>query len=100
LRMSQALGQSAYITGFGVGKSKFGWIFGRNLGDDTITPGNRTLFALVAIPNPKTAGTKASFKIKPSRAEWFKDQSDVWYRHPGPTIPEDPSYMSTFDALS
>lgn len=55
LQMTQVLGQSAYITGYGVGKNDFGWIFGRKLGDDTITPGERTLFALVTTPATCTA---------------------------------------------
>jgi hypothetical protein len=37
LQLSQALGQSAYITGYGIGSSKFGWIFGKNLGFRLLT---------------------------------------------------------------
>ena len=75
--MSQALGQSAYITGYGVGSQTFGWMFGRNLGDDTITPGDRTLFALVAVPPSCTA-----FSVQAQKAEWFKngsDSRDYWH---------------------
>ena len=77
LQMSQALGQSAYITGYGVGSQTFGWMFGRNLGDDTITPGDRTLFALVAVPPSCTA-----FSVQAQKAEWFKngsDSRDYWH---------------------
>jgi hypothetical protein len=47
LRASQSLGESSYITGHGIGLNQFGWIFGIGLGDDSISPGVRTTFALV-----------------------------------------------------
>ena len=52
-------------------------MFGRNLGDDTITPGDRTLFALVAVPPSCTA-----FSVEAQKAEWFKngsDSRDYWH---------------------
>ena len=49
LKLSQSLGQSAYITGFSIGSSDFGWAFGKNLGDDSVTPGSRAVFAIVTI---------------------------------------------------
>jgi hypothetical protein len=48
LQVTQALSQSAYITGFGIGTARFGWVFGSALGDDSIAPGDRSTFALVA----------------------------------------------------
>jgi len=102
LKMSQALGQSAYITGYGVGKSQFGWIFGRNLGDDTITPGNRTLFALIAVPkaqDAKTAVSATTFSVRATRAAWFHDNSEKWYKHEV-TLSADASPTATFDVAS
>jgi hypothetical protein len=75
LQMSQALGQSAYITGYGIGSKTFGWMFGRNLGDDTITPGSRTLFVLVAAPT-----SCQTISLQAKRAEWFKTGDNDWYR--------------------
>lgn len=53
LKASQSLGESSYITGHGIGLAKFGWVFGIGLGDDSISPGIRTTFALVRA-NPQT----------------------------------------------
>jgi hypothetical protein len=39
LRITQMLGQSSYITGYGVGTKDFGWAYGLTLGEDTISPG-------------------------------------------------------------
>jgi hypothetical protein len=50
LRITQLFGQSAYITGYGVGTNVFGWSFGKMLGDDYVSPGIRNTFALVAAP--------------------------------------------------
>jgi hypothetical protein len=47
LRITQALGQSSYITGYGVGRKDFGWIYGITLGEDSISPGTRDTFVLV-----------------------------------------------------
>lgn len=75
LKMSQSLGQSAYITGFGAGTPTFGWAFGRNLGDDSVSPGNRTVYAIIAVPK----GSE-QISIYPTRAGWSKEGSDDWYR--------------------
>ena len=61
LQISQSLGQSALITGTGIGKQQFGWAFGRNLGDDMVSPGTRTVFALLATTCDK-------IKIDPTKA--------------------------------
>ena len=50
LKITQALGQSAYITGYGVERNDFGWIYGIALGEDTIAPGTRSTFVLVQTP--------------------------------------------------
>jgi len=44
------LDESAYITGFGVQRSDFGWVFGPSLGDDAVKAGDRQTFALIAAP--------------------------------------------------
>jgi hypothetical protein len=51
LRISQALGQSSYITGFGIGTDSFGWIFSPSIGEEVISPGTRTTYALVEAPH-------------------------------------------------
>lgn len=50
LRITQTLGQSAYITGFGLETSSFGWVFSPSLGEEIVAPGDRTTFALIAAP--------------------------------------------------
>jgi hypothetical protein len=67
LRASQLLGQSSYITGHGVGQKEFGWLFGISLGDDSISPGTRTTFALIEAPQD---GGTCTVKLK--NAVWTK----------------------------
>jgi hypothetical protein len=74
LQISQQLGQSAYITGFGIGTSSFGWFFGRNLGDKEVSPGKRTVFAVIAVPHGCS-----NLSIKSQRAGWVKDNFEAWY---------------------
>jgi hypothetical protein len=50
LQVTQMLSQSSYITGYGVGKRDFGWIYGLTLGEDSISPGVRDTFVLVNMP--------------------------------------------------
>lgn len=47
LKMSQTLGQSSYITGYGVDQSEFGWKFGIPLGDNYVSADTKRTFALV-----------------------------------------------------
>jgi len=49
LKMTQLLGQSSYITGYGVGTSKFGWKFGIPLGDQIISSDIKRTFALIRV---------------------------------------------------
>ena len=72
LQMSQALGQSAYISGFGIGTDTFGWAFGKNLGEDTISPGNRTVFAIIAVPSACNR-----IHIEAEKAGWFHDDGPI-----------------------
>jgi hypothetical protein len=51
LLIRQSLSQSAYVTGFGIQTSSFGWTFGPAFGERAPSPGSRTTFALVSIPN-------------------------------------------------
>ncbi|MCU1304949.1 MAG: hypothetical protein JWQ87_5233 [Candidatus Sulfotelmatobacter sp.] len=50
LQMTQLLGQSSYITGYGVGQSHFGWKFGIPLGDKIISSDIKKTFALIRVP--------------------------------------------------
>lgn len=74
LQMSQALGQSAYITGYGAGTSTFGWAFGRNLTDKSVSPGKRTVFAVIAVPEGCSL-----LDLISTRAGWFGEKSQDWY---------------------
>jgi hypothetical protein len=65
LRVSQLLGQSAYITGHGIGQGQFGWLFGMSLDDDSISPGLRSTFALLDVPKNCQAPT-----VTLKSAEW------------------------------
>ena len=67
LQITQALGQSAYTTGFGIGTRSFGWVFGPTLGEDAVSPGDRPTFALVAAP--ESCGTAT---ISLAKADWNK----------------------------
>ena len=49
LKMSQTLGQSSYITGYGVDQSEFGWKFGIPLGDNYVSADTKRTFALVEV---------------------------------------------------
>jgi hypothetical protein len=55
LRVTQLLSPSSYITGFGIGKEHFGWIYGITMGEDSISPGVRDTFALVQLEAGCTA---------------------------------------------
>jgi len=48
LKMSQSLGQSSYITGFGVDQAVFGWKFGIPLADNFVTADTKRTFALIS----------------------------------------------------
>ena len=51
LKMSQTLGQSSYITGYGVDQHVFGWKFGIPLGDNFVSADTKRTFALVSVPS-------------------------------------------------
>jgi hypothetical protein len=59
LKMSQTLGQSSYITGYGVDQAVFGWKFGIPLADNFVSADTKRTFALVSVlsdcPAPQLA---------------------------------------------
>ena len=67
LQVSQALSQSSYITGYGVGGNSVGWVYGISLGDDSISPGVRSVYALIAVPKGCTGQILAPTVV------WTKD---------------------------
>lgn len=76
LRITQTLGQSAYITGFGLETSSFGWVFSPSLGEEVVAPGDRTTFALIAAPE----GCK-EVRVHLVQAAWDKSpltSQDAW----------------------
>jgi len=76
LQMTQLLGQSSYITGYGVGQSHFGWKFGIPLGDQVISSDIKRTFALVRVPDSCKSPTV--------------DFDHVWWGRPekGPKVDE------------
>lgn len=68
LKMTSAMSQSSYVTGFGAGMSEFGWLLGKVLGDDTIAAGQREMYALIAIP---IAGC-STLKVQAIDVAWLK----------------------------
>ncbi len=54
LKMSQTLGQSSYITGYGVDQPVFGWKFGIPLGDNFVSSDTKRTFAVVSVPSSCT----------------------------------------------
>ena len=79
LQISQVLSQSSYITGYGVGESTVGWLYGISLGDDAIAPGVRSVYALIAVPQGCGTG-----RIYPPVVTWTKS--------PAMTTPTDPTW--------
>jgi hypothetical protein len=79
LRATQMLGQSSYITGHGVGLNEFGWVFGITMGEDTIAPGERSTFALIAVPqdckDPDVKFKSAEWSKFPNSAPVMANQS-------------------------
>ncbi len=51
LQLSQVLGQSSYITGYGVGQQDFGWRFGIPLGGKILSSDTKRTFALIRVPS-------------------------------------------------
>jgi hypothetical protein len=70
LRMTQLLGQSSYITGYGVGTNKFGWKFGIPLGDQIISSDIKRTFALIRV-----AATCTNPKVDFDAAWWGKPKN-------------------------
>jgi hypothetical protein len=82
LKMSQTLGQSSYITGYGVGQAEFGWIFGIPLGDDIISSDTKRTFALISVP----AKCKAPL-IALKGTGWAKPKYSPTFPHDMPSQP-------------
>jgi hypothetical protein len=72
LRVSQLLGQSSYITGYGIGQHSFGWKFGIPLGDDQISSDTKKTFVLVDVPS----GCEVP-KLALERAAWSKPRNET-----------------------
>jgi hypothetical protein len=71
LQASQAMAQSSYVSGYGVGMSDFGWQFGRTIGEDAIRIGEKPTAALIAVP---AACTKWS--VSPTAVKWLDKHGD------------------------
>ncbi len=71
LQLTNSMAQTSYITGYGAGSATFGWMIGRTLGDDTIAPGQREMYALVAVPNGCSTDVDGEkFKVTASQVRW------------------------------
>ena len=71
LQITQALSQSSYITGYGIGENTVGWLYGISLGDDSIAPGVRSVYALIAVPR----SCNNTGAISPPVVTWTKNPS-------------------------
>lgn len=65
LQASQAMAQSSYVSGYGVGMSDFGWQFGRTIGEDAIRIGEKPTAALIAVP-----ATCTNWSVSPAAVTW------------------------------
>lgn len=66
-QLRSSLSQNLYISAFGAGTSQFGWMFGSAPFEDFISPGTRSVYAILLVPkNTRSLGIKL-------RACWIKD---------------------------
>jgi hypothetical protein len=49
-QLRSSLSQTMYISGFGTGSSQFGWTFGTAPFEDFISPGSRSVYAILLVP--------------------------------------------------
>jgi hypothetical protein len=49
-QLRSSLSQTMYVAGFGAGSSEFGWTFGTAPFEDYISPGSRSVFAVLLVP--------------------------------------------------
>ncbi len=73
LKASQAMAQSSYVSGYGIGRSSFGWLFGKILGEDSIGVGDKPTEALIAVPQSCTAG----WTVTPQIVQWIGDHQNT-----------------------
>jgi hypothetical protein len=71
LQASQAMAQSSYVSGYGVGMNRFGWQFGRTIGEDAIRVGEKPTAALIAVPS-----TCTSWSVSPTVVKWRDKHND------------------------
>jgi hypothetical protein len=71
LQASQAMAQSSYVSGYGVGMSDFGWQFGRTIGEDAIRIGEKPTAALIAVP-----GDCTNWSVSPTAVQWLDKRGD------------------------
>ena len=53
-QLRSGLSQSMYVSGFGAGTSKFGWMFGPAPFENFVAPGVRTVHAIIAVPKSES----------------------------------------------
>jgi hypothetical protein len=87
LKASQTMAQSSYVSGYGIGGSTFGWLFGKSLGDDSIGVGDKPTEALVAVPEGCVTWT-----VAPSAVSWIGNNQKTLSQ---PAISEDQTVAGT-----
>jgi hypothetical protein len=73
LRQTSALAESSFVTGYGVGRDTFGWTFGKVFGADTVSPGVKTTYALVAVK-----GECEKLTVQQTAINWAKEGKHKW----------------------
>jgi hypothetical protein len=73
LKQTQALAESSFVTGYGVGDSTFGWVFGKVFGQDTVSSGVKTTYALVA--GDDSCSKDSALVVTQSALEWAKENN-------------------------
>jgi hypothetical protein len=76
LRITQALSESAYTTGFGIQTNSFGWVIGPALGEDVPAPGDRTTFALISTSDGCSEPTLQLVNAEWNRVPVVKDSDE------------------------
>jgi hypothetical protein len=89
LKMSQSLGQSSYITGYGIDQQEFGWKFGIPLGDNFVSSDTKRTFALVSLSPTCQTSTPPTLSL--DQAIWEKPDGS----HPIEATP-----TTTFEAVN
>lgn len=84
----QFIQQEIFASGYGKGTNKFGWTFGPLPGSKRVAPGQRTTYAVLAVPRDTLAlellPKSRVFKRTKPRPEGAREEKPIIVRVPGP----------------